>query len=163
MLNFYIDEDHLCAYTFLLFAVSVLKHPRAMSDYQTADSESLMKRLRPNPHGEEVINWIPRKTGITYFHFNYSYLFGVDQVTYPAPIPQVTWSLDDLPRVAACSLAQGSNVTSMDFHPSHHTLLLGRISLSLYLLFQFVINFKSILSSRRRMWCEGFPSHSSFR
>ncbi|XP_078160587.1 TOPLESS-related 2 isoform X2 [Carex rostrata] len=78
--------------------VSVLKHPRAMSDYQTADSESLMKRLRPNPHGEEV--------------------------TYPAPIPQVTWSLDDLPRVAACSLAQGSNVTSMDFHPSHHTLLL---------------------------------------
>ncbi|KAJ1699335.1 hypothetical protein LUZ63_007847 [Rhynchospora breviuscula] len=79
-------------------AVSVLKHPRAMSDYQTADSESLMKRLRPNPHGEEV--------------------------TYPAPIPQVTWSLDDLPRAVACSLAQGSNVTSMDFHPSHHTLLL---------------------------------------
>lgn len=52
----YADNDRLCAYTFFLFAVSVLKHPRAMSDYQTADSESLMKRLRPNPHGEEVTN-----------------------------------------------------------------------------------------------------------
>ncbi|THU43854.1 hypothetical protein C4D60_Mb02t01190 [Musa balbisiana] len=46
------------------------------------------------------------------------------EVTYPAALPQVTWSLDDLPRVVACSLTQGSNVTSMDFHPSHHTLLL---------------------------------------
>jgi hypothetical protein len=53
----YVDDDQLCVYTFFfLLPVSVLKHPRAISDYQTADSESLMKRLRPNPHGEEVTN-----------------------------------------------------------------------------------------------------------
>ncbi|KAJ3683671.1 hypothetical protein LUZ60_013898 [Juncus effusus] len=82
--------------------VPVLKHPRQMQDYQTAESEPLMKRLRPVPHGDEV----------TYPQVNNS------------PIPQVNLSLDDLPRFVACALAQGSNVTSMDFHPSHQTLLL---------------------------------------
>ncbi|KAF7105248.1 hypothetical protein CFC21_106080 [Triticum aestivum] len=48
----------------------------------------------------------------------------IDEVTYPTPIPQPSWSLDDLPTKVACTLAQGSNVTSMDFHPFHHTLLL---------------------------------------
>lgn len=47
------------------------------------------------------------------------------QVAYPAPGPQGAWSLDDLPRTVACAMNQGSSVTSMDFHPSHHTLLLG--------------------------------------
>nr|XP_009421409.1 PREDICTED: protein TPR1-like isoform X1 [Musa acuminata subsp. malaccensis] len=85
--------------------VSIMKRPRtppntiSMSDYQNVESEQLMKRLRPGSHP-------------------------VDEVTYPAALPQVTWSLDDLPRVVACSLTQGSNVTSMDFHPSHHTVLL---------------------------------------
>jgi hypothetical protein len=48
------------------------------------------------------------------------------QVTYPAPIPipQPSWSLDDLPKTVACTLSLGYNVTSMDFHPSRHTLLL---------------------------------------
>ncbi|XP_073012223.1 protein TPR1-like isoform X1 [Typha latifolia] len=85
--------------------VSVLKRPRTppnalgITDYQNAESEQLMKRLRPGAHP-------------------------VDEVTYPAPIPQVTWSLDDLPKMVVCTLSQGSNITSMDFHPSHHTLLL---------------------------------------
>nr|CAB3476729.1 unnamed protein product [Digitaria exilis] len=79
-------------------AVSVLKRPN-ISDYQSAESEQLMKRLRPGGHV-------------------------VDEATYPAPIPQPAWSVDDLPRTVACSLSHGSNVTSMDFHPTRHTLLL---------------------------------------
>ena len=58
----------------------------------------------------------------------------VDEVTYPVPRQQASWSLDDLPRSIACAIHQGSNMTSMDFHPSHHMLLLvgcsnGEISL----------------------------------
>jgi hypothetical protein len=81
-------------------AVSMMKRP-AITDYQSAESEQLMKRLRPSGHG-------------------------IDEVTYPAPIPipQPSWSLDDLPKTVACTLSLGYNVTSMDFHPSHHTLLL---------------------------------------
>jgi hypothetical protein len=52
------------------------------------------------------------------------------QATYPAPIPQPAWSVDDLPRTVACSLSHGSNVTSMDFHPTRHTLLLGMIKIT---------------------------------
>ncbi|KAI8017262.1 Protein DETOXIFICATION 43 [Camellia lanceoleosa] len=47
------------------------------------------------------------------------------QVTYPTSHQHATWSLDDLPRIVACTMHQGSAVTSMDFHPSHHTLLLA--------------------------------------
>ncbi|KAM0909130.1 hypothetical protein ACQ4PT_015010 [Festuca glaucescens] len=79
-------------------AVSMMKRP-TITDYQSAESEQLMKRLRPSGHG-------------------------IDEATYPAPIPQPSWSLDDLPKTVACTLSQGSNVTSMDFHPSRHTLLL---------------------------------------
>ncbi|XWS42355.1 hypothetical protein CRYUN_Cryun16bG0007400 [Craigia yunnanensis] len=83
--------------------VSVLKHPRiptaapGMVEYQNPDHEQLMKRLRPAP--------------------------SVEEVTYPTPRQQA-WSLDDLPRTVALTMHQGSTVTSMDFHPSHHTLLL---------------------------------------
>lgn len=84
--------------------VSILKRPRTppavpgMVDYQSPDHEQLMKRLRPAQ--------------------------SVEEVTYPTPRQQASWSLDDLPRNVAFSLHQGSNVTSMDFHPSNHTLLL---------------------------------------
>ncbi|XP_038991993.1 topless-related protein 2-like [Hibiscus syriacus] len=81
---------------------SVLKHPRTpdalgMTEYGSSEHERLMKRLRSGQ--------------------------SVDEVTYPAPSQQASWSLDDLPRLVACTIHQGSNVTSMDFHPSHHTLL----------------------------------------
>ncbi|PKA57711.1 Topless-related protein 2 [Apostasia shenzhenica] len=85
--------------------VSILKRPRtppnalSLADYQNADSEQLMKRLRPAAHP-------------------------TDEVTYPAPHHPVAWSLEDLPRIVACTLNQGSHVITMDFHPSHHTLLL---------------------------------------
>ncbi|XP_016494310.1 topless-related protein 3 isoform X2 [Nicotiana tabacum] len=84
--------------------VSILKRPitppatLGMLDYQNADHEQLMKRLRPAP--------------------------SVEEVTYPTVRQQASWSLDDLPRTVAFTLQQGSSVTSMDFHPSHHTLLL---------------------------------------
>ncbi|KAK8619660.1 hypothetical protein V6N13_135942 [Hibiscus sabdariffa] len=82
--------------------VSVLKHPRTpdtlgMTEYGSSDHEQLMKRLRSTQ--------------------------SVDEVTYPSPSQQASWSHDDLPRSVACTIHQGSNVTSMDFHPSHHTLL----------------------------------------
>ncbi|KAG8045556.1 hypothetical protein GUJ93_ZPchr0008g11590 [Zizania palustris] len=79
-------------------AVQILKRP-TIADYQSAESEQLMKRLRPSGHG-------------------------VDEATYPSPIPQPSWSVEDLPRTVVCTLPQGSSVTSMDFHPSRHTLLL---------------------------------------
>ncbi|KAE8660205.1 hypothetical protein F3Y22_tig00116958pilonHSYRG00293 [Hibiscus syriacus] len=81
----------------------VLKRPRTppavpgMVDYQNPDHDQLMKRLRPAP--------------------------SVEEVTYPVPRQQA-WSLDDLPRTVAFTMHQGSMVTSMDFHPLHHTLLL---------------------------------------
>lgn len=50
------------------------------------------------------------------------------QVTHPAPPQHVSWSPDELPRTVACTIHQGSTVTSMDFHPSHQTLLAGKIN-----------------------------------
>ncbi|GAB4835772.1 Topless- protein 3 [Ancistrocladus abbreviatus] len=85
-------------------AISILKHPKTppatlgMVDYQNSDHEQLMKRLRP--------------------------AHSVEEVTYPTPRQAASWSIDDLPRTVAFTLHQGSAVTSMDFHPSHHTLLL---------------------------------------
>ncbi|CAK9134797.1 unnamed protein product [Ilex paraguariensis] len=84
--------------------VSILKRPitppatLGMVEYQTTDHEQLMKRLRPAQ--------------------------SVEEVTYPMIRQQASWSLDDLPRTVAFSMHQGTSVTSMDFHPSHHTLLL---------------------------------------
>nr|CAN79774.1 hypothetical protein VITISV_013612 [Vitis vinifera] len=84
--------------------VSILKRPitppatLGMVDYQNLEQEQLMKRLRLAQNVEEV--------------------------TYPASRQQASWSLDDLPRMVAFTMQQGSSVTSMDFHPSHHTLLL---------------------------------------
>ncbi|XP_058754345.1 topless-related protein 3-like [Vicia villosa] len=83
--------------------VSILKRPRTppatpgIVDYQNADHDQLMKRLRP--------------------------VHSVEEVSYPVA-RQTSWSLDDLPRTVAMTLHQGSSVTSMDFHPLHHTLLL---------------------------------------
>ncbi|XP_044949627.1 protein TPR1-like [Hordeum vulgare subsp. vulgare] len=48
----------------------------------------------------------------------------MEQLSPTGHIPQPSRSLDDLPMKVACTLSHGSNVTSMDFHPSRHTLLL---------------------------------------
>ncbi|XP_073147375.1 topless-related protein 3-like [Henckelia pumila] len=84
--------------------VSILKRPitppatLGMVEYQSADHEHLMKRLRPAQ--------------------------SVEEVTYPTVRQPASWSLDDLPRNVAFTLNQGSPVTSLEFHPSHHMLLL---------------------------------------
>ncbi|KAF5452308.1 hypothetical protein F2P56_027318 [Juglans regia] len=83
--------------------VSGLKHPRSSSnalgtiDYQSNEHEQLMKRLRPTQ--------------------------AVDEVSYFAPPQQTSWSLDEVPRTVVCTINQGLTVTSMDFHPSHQTVL----------------------------------------
>ncbi|KAL2341729.1 hypothetical protein Fmac_009669 [Flemingia macrophylla] len=82
--------------------VSVLKHARTpialgMMDYQNNEHEPLMKRLRTAQ--------------------------SVDEVTYPTPPQQASCLFDDLPRTVVCTLPQGSTVTSMDFHPSFHSVL----------------------------------------
>ncbi|XP_059648466.1 topless-related protein 3-like [Cornus florida] len=80
--------------------VSILKRPitpPTTFDFHSTEHEQFMKRLRSGQSAEEV--------------------------TYPTA-RQPSWSLDDLPRTVAFTMHQGSTVTSMDFHPSHHTLLL---------------------------------------
>eukprot|EP01018_Ginkgo_biloba_P025287 Gb_39002 [translate_table: standard] len=68
-------------------------------DYQTVETEQLMKRMRPT--GQSV-----------------------EEVSYPGHTPQTTMSVDDLPTKVARTLNQGYIVISMDFHPSLETLLL---------------------------------------
>lgn len=84
-------------------AASFLKHPRtppsaSAMDYQTADSEHLMKRLRAGQSDEVSFS------GSTH--------------------PPNIYSPDDLPKAAARDISQGSNVMSMDFHPQQQTVLL---------------------------------------
>ncbi|KAK4746150.1 hypothetical protein SAY87_012462 [Trapa incisa] len=83
--------------------VPILKRPLTppapgMVDYQSPEHEQLMKRLRPAQ--------------------------SVDEVTYPIPRHQTSWSVEDLPGTVAFTIHQGSLVTSMSFHPSHPTVLL---------------------------------------
>ncbi|KAH7692892.1 YVTN repeat-like/Quinoprotein amine dehydrogenase protein [Dioscorea alata] len=84
-------------------AAAFLKHPRTPTnapgmDYQTADSEHLMKRMRTGPS---------------------------DEVSFAGPShPLTIYSQDDLPRTVVRTLNQGSNVTSLDFHPQQQTILL---------------------------------------
>ncbi|KAF8401413.1 hypothetical protein HHK36_012352 [Tetracentron sinense] len=89
---------------FALFPVSILKNPRTppnalgMVDYKSSDHEQLVEHL--------------------------IFAQPVDEVAYPAPLQQALWSLDDLPRTVACVIHPVFTITSMNFHPSHHTLLL---------------------------------------
>ncbi|OVA18462.1 WD40 repeat [Macleaya cordata] len=79
------------------------QHPRTPTsapgmDYQSADSEHMMKRMRTGPSDEVSFS------GVTH-------------------MPNI-YSQDDLPKVVVRNLNQGSNVMSMDFHPQQQTILL---------------------------------------
>ncbi|CAD5173037.1 protein TOPLESS-RELATED PROTEIN 2-like isoform X1 [Musa acuminata AAA Group] len=80
-----------------------LKHPRTPTsapglDYQTADSEYLMKRMRMGQS---------------------------DEVSFSgASHPPNIYSQDDIPKTVIRTLNQGSSVMSLDFHPLHQTILL---------------------------------------
>ncbi|XP_007023214.2 PREDICTED: topless-related protein 4 isoform X1 [Theobroma cacao] len=90
-------------------AASMVKRPRTPTinlamDYQTADSENVLKRPRPFGISEEM-NSLP--------------------VTYPGQSHAHTlYSSDDLPKSVFANIDQGSTVKSMDFHPVQQTLLL---------------------------------------
>ncbi|XWS20441.1 hypothetical protein CRYUN_Cryun31cG0101500 [Craigia yunnanensis] len=78
-------------------------------DYQTADSENLLKRPRPFGISEEMNN-LP---------------VNILPVTYPGQSHAHTlYSSEDLPKNVFSNLIQGSTVKSMDFHPVQQTLLL---------------------------------------
>ncbi|GAA0142061.1 hypothetical protein LIER_03046 [Lithospermum erythrorhizon] len=84
-------------------AASFLKHPRTPQgplgmDYQTADSEHMIKRMRAGPPDEVSFSGSTHASN----HF----------------------SPDDLPKTVLRNLSQGSNVMSMDFHPQQPTVLL---------------------------------------
>ncbi|KAH7687231.1 YVTN repeat-like/Quinoprotein amine dehydrogenase protein [Dioscorea alata] len=80
-----------------------LKHPRTptsvpVMDYQTAESEHLMKRMRAGQPDE-----------VSFSGTNH---------------PLNIYSQDDLPKTVVRTLNQGSNVMSLDFHPQQQTILL---------------------------------------
>ncbi|KAE8769138.1 Topless-related protein 1 [Hordeum vulgare] len=80
-----------------------LKHPRTPTsapgiDYQSADSEHLMKSMRVGQP---------------------------DEVSFSgASHPPNVYSQEDLPKQVVRTLNQGSNVMSLDFHPVQQTILL---------------------------------------
>ncbi|GLJ08649.1 hypothetical protein SUGI_0092930 [Cryptomeria japonica] len=87
-------------------AAALVKRPRTPPvntptvDYQSGDSEHLLKRARPSAQpGEEV----------SYHGTNHL---------------QCMYSQDDLPTNVASTLSQGSCIMSMDFHPVHQAILL---------------------------------------
>ncbi|RVW41730.1 Protein TPR2 [Vitis vinifera] len=80
-----------------------LKHQRTPTgvtgmDYQSGDSEHLMKRIRTGQSDEVSFSGV-------------------------AHAPNV-YSQDDLPKSVVRTITQGSNVMSMDFHPQQQTVLL---------------------------------------
>ncbi|KVH91644.1 Quinonprotein alcohol dehydrogenase-like-superfamily [Cynara cardunculus var. scolymus] len=84
-------------------AAAFLKHPRTPPgapglEYQMADSEHLMKRVRVGPSDEVSFS------GSTH--------------------PPNIYSPDDLPKTVVRALNQGSNAMCMDFHPQQQTILL---------------------------------------
>ncbi|GAB2300307.1 Topless- protein 4 [Dionaea muscipula] len=94
---------------------ALLKRPRtppnnsAAIDYQTADSEHVLKRTRPFGVSDEVstlpVNILP----VAYNSQSHG---------------QSSYSSDDLPRNVIMNLSQGSAVKSLDFHPLQQILLL---------------------------------------
>lgn len=96
-------------------AASLLKRPRSppsnnpAMDYQTADSEHVLKRSRPFGLSDEVNNLPVNILPVAYT----SQAHG-----------QSSYSSDDLPKIVVRTLSQGSAVKSMDFHPVQQILLL---------------------------------------
>ncbi|XP_059287766.1 topless-related protein 4-like isoform X2 [Lycium ferocissimum] len=95
-------------------AAAMLKRPRTPTnnptvDYQTAESEHMLKRSRPFGVSDEVNN------------MNINILPGGFTGQSHA---QSSYSSDDLPKALFMTLSQGSAVKSMDFHPVQQILLL---------------------------------------
>ncbi|XP_008456943.1 topless-related protein 4-like isoform X1 [Cucumis melo] len=96
-------------------AAAILKRPRTpptnnpTMDYQTADSEHVLKRSRPFGLSEEGTNLPVNILPVGYGNQGHG---------------QSSYSSDDLPKNVVTTLSQGSIVKSMDFHPQQQTILL---------------------------------------
>ncbi|KAE8657881.1 Protein TOPLESS [Hibiscus syriacus] len=95
-------------------AAAILKRPSPPTnnpalDYQSADSEHVLKRSRPFGMPEEVNNLSVNILPVPYAGQTHG---------------QSSYSLDDLPKTVVMTLSQGSSVKSMDFHPVQQILLL---------------------------------------
>ncbi|XP_024026087.1 topless-related protein 4 isoform X2 [Morus notabilis] len=94
---------------------AILKRPRTpptnnpAMDYQTADSEHVLKRSRPFGISEEANNLAVNLLPVPYPNQSHG---------------QSSYSSDDLPRSVVMTLNLGSVVKSMDFHPVQQILLL---------------------------------------
>ncbi|KAH9761710.1 Topless-related protein 4 [Citrus sinensis] len=92
-------------------AAAILKRPRtpptnnSAMDYQTADSEHVLKRSRPFGISDEVV--LVNNLSVNILPVAYT----------PQSHGQSSYSTDDLPKTVVMTLNQGSAVKSMDFHP----------------------------------------------
>ncbi|XP_022749661.1 topless-related protein 4-like isoform X2 [Durio zibethinus] len=96
-------------------AAAILKRPRTPPtnnpalDYQSADSEHVLKRSRPFGIPDEVNNLPVNILPVPYASQSHG---------------QSSYSSDNLPKTVVMTLSQGSAVKSMDFHPVQQILLL---------------------------------------
>ncbi|XP_022730861.1 topless-related protein 4-like isoform X2 [Durio zibethinus] len=96
-------------------AAAILKNPRTPPannpalDYQSADSEHVLKRSRPFGIPDEVNNLPVNILPVPYVGQSHG---------------QSSCSPEDLPKTVVMTLSQGSAVKSMDFHPAQQILLL---------------------------------------
>lgn len=123
-------------WTGCLLSAAFLKHPRTPTsapgiDYQSADSEHLMKRMRVG-QPDEVLDELKTDLCLTSFFFcNLHNQTSYDslklwQVSFSgASHPANMYTQEDLPKQVSRTLNQGSNVMSLDFHPVQQTILLG--------------------------------------
>ncbi|OAY31471.1 topless-related protein 4 isoform X2 [Manihot esculenta] len=93
---------------------AIVKRPRTPTanqaiDYQTADSDHVLKRTRAFGLSDEVNNLPVNILPVTYASQTHG---------------QSSYSSDDLPKTLVMALNQGSAVKSMDFHPLQQILLL---------------------------------------
>ncbi|KAF5957371.1 hypothetical protein HYC85_004596 [Camellia sinensis] len=119
---------------------SILKRPRtptnnAAVDYQTADSEHVLKRSRPFGMPDEVNNLPVNILPVGYNAQSHG---------------QSSYSSDDLPKPVVMTLNQGSAVKSMDFHPVQQILLLVGINTGEIMVWD--------LSSRERLAVRNFKA-----
>ncbi|GMP39598.1 hypothetical protein CsSME_00010367 [Camellia sinensis var. sinensis] len=117
---------------------SILKCPRtptnnAAVDYQTADSEHVLKRSRPFGMPDKVNNLPVNILPVGYNAQSHG---------------QSSYSSDDLPKPIVMTLNQGSAVKSMDFHPVQQILLLVGINTGEIMVWD--------LSSRERLAVRNF-------
>ncbi|XP_055960299.1 topless-related protein 4-like isoform X2 [Mercurialis annua] len=117
---------------------AILKRPRTPTnnpamDYQTADSEHVLKRTRPFGISDEVSNLPVNILPVGYGTQNHG---------------QSSCSSDDLPKTLVMALNQGSVVKSMDFHPMQQIILLVGTNMGDVMVWE--------LSSRERIALKNF-------